>query len=476
MLGPMKTSALRHLVGVLGAALLLVAAPRAIAQPQQNVDQRNGIHLGVASCSGSSCHGADERQRNSTVQNDEFKTWQRYDRHSRAYTVLKEDRARRMARALGYPNSDASTQRECLVCHADNVPKAMQGPQFDIADGVGCEACHGGASGWLGIHISGATHQQNVERGLYPTEKPVARAQKCAQCHVGDAEHFLDHRMMAAGHPPLPFETDTFTAIQPAHFTVDASYVKRKGRITDMQVWAAGEAVLLSKHMEMMLDPKRLQRGPYPDFMLFECASCHHAFDAGKLPLSTLSGADPQTVGSIKLNDANYVMLRVAAMRVAPDAARNMQSHMLALHRAAAADWAGARREAAELRKIADALAKRFEVHEFSRDDMLAFAVALVGLSDGIVDAQYQLAEQITMSLEAVVNALKSSDNLSETQNPAVTAAMSALLNAFDPTSIRTGRMVREASETRWSSPNKQGFRSEAFAKAAQDVQRALGR
>src|ERR1700722_18952613 len=119
----------------------------------------DGRHVVVASCAGSPCHGAVERLKGSHVAQNEYITWSRKDKHAKAFTVLSEPRSQRIARNLGL--ADAKTAPLCLDCHAANVPPEMRGPQFQISDGVSCEACHGGARPWLGTHISGATHKDN---------------------------------------------------------------------------------------------------------------------------------------------------------------------------------------------------------------------------------------------------------------------------------------------------------------------------
>ena len=105
----------------------------------------DGVHLGVASCAGSTCHGAVQPLKGSSVAQNEYITWSRKDKHAKAYAVLGEERSQRIAHNLGL--ADARTAQVCLDCHADNVPADRRGPQFQIADGVGCEACHGGAQG-----------------------------------------------------------------------------------------------------------------------------------------------------------------------------------------------------------------------------------------------------------------------------------------------------------------------------------------
>src|SRR5262245_22809370 len=201
----------RGVAAAFGALVWLALSP---AYAQSPVADNRG-HIGVASCSGSNCHGATERPTASAVPGNEYLIWSKRDKHRNAYAVLLEERAVRMARALGLP--DAVNQSLCLDCHADNVPAAQRGRQFQLSDGVSCEACHGGAADWLGPHISGAGHRANVAAGLYPLEQPVARAEKCLGCHYGDGKRFVEHRLYGAGHPRLGFELDTYTAIEPAH-------------------------------------------------------------------------------------------------------------------------------------------------------------------------------------------------------------------------------------------------------------------
>jgi len=361
---------------------------------------------------------------------------------------LTEEKGIKIARALGLP--DAASQKICLDCHADNVPPNLRGPEFHLQDdNVGCEACHGGASSWLGIHISGATHEENVRAGLYPTEQPDKRAERCLGCHFGDETRFLDHRIYGAGHPRLRFELDTFTAIQPAHFEVTPSYVARKGRITDMQVWGAGQAIALIRRMDAILDPRR-QKGVFPDFVVFDCQSCHHMYEPYR-PLPAISGQGP---GSVKLNDANAVMFSVAAKRVAPAVAQNLSTHMLALHRASNEDWAAAKREAAAVRQAAASLVPTLSHHDYSREDIFAMANAVIALGVEPV-AESARVEQIALTLGAIRSQLISSGYIDESQSQATMAAIQAITASF---------------------PTEGTVKPDEFIKAVKDFQRALGR
>ena len=440
--------------GLLALLLLALSLP-ALAQttPPQTTPApgaRLGIHLGVASCFGSNCHGAVDRPAGSRIKGNEYVIWSRSDKHHNAYKVLTEEPALKMARALGMP--DAVHQQVCLDCHADNVPVADRGPQFHIEDGVACEACHGGASGWLGIHISGATHQQNVSAGMYPTEQPLARAERCLSCHLGKGDRFVEHRIYGAGHPRLRFELDTFTAIQPAHFEATPEYVQRKGKITDMQVWGTGQAVSVALRMAALANPKLAPHGLFPEFSHYDCQSCHHPYDPLHGPRSVVPGVAP---GSVKFNDANMIMLQAATARTAPAASQTLGGEMLTFDKASSQDWSVFERDAKPLESTASNLAPTLAKRDYSREEMRGIAASLIdlGLQEG--GGRFAHAEQITMGLGAIRSAMVSAGYLSDGQAQGSAAAMEELNGAF---------------------PSEGTLRADAFVKGLHDLQRALGR
>jgi Cytochrome c554 and c-prime len=404
--------------------LALVSADRACAQQGSG----GAVHLGVASCAGNNCHGAVERLKGSSVPQNEYLIWSKSDKHRKAYTVLLDERAVRIARNLGLPN--AVSAEICLNCHADNAPN--RGPQFQLSDGVGCEACHGGARKWLGVHISGAGHAANLAAGLYPTEQPVKRAEKCLSCHFGDPaddKRFVTHRIMGAGHPRMGFELDTYTAAEPAHFIVDQSYIKRKGPVNDVQIWAVGQAISLIKRMDALIDPKNAPKGIQPELVLFDCESCHHPETELRWRPRPSTGLGP---GAIKLYDANAVMLRVITARVAPAAAKVLSQQMLALHHATSEDWPAVVREATAVRQAATELVTSISSHNFTRDDMKALAGGVVAIGLTGDDTDYSAAEQATMALGSIASAMKMSGALSHEQVTAMNDALEGLYKSID--------------------------------------------
>ena len=408
----------------------------------------DGIHLGVASCAGNNCHGSVQRLKGSSVQQDEYLIWSTKDKHRLAYAALLSERGIRIAKNLGLP--DAQNAQICLDCHADNVAADKRGRQFQLADGVGCESCHGSAVSWLGVHLSGAGHQANLAAGLYPTEQPLARAQKCLSCHFGDDKKFVTHQIMGAGHPPMPFELDTYTAIEPAHYVVDKTYIERKGRPNDVQVWAVGQARDVVQRMDALLDPKNAPKGLDPELVLFDCQSCHHAMNQLQWQPSQTVALGP---GRLKLYDADMIMLKIIAARVDAAAAKALGDHMLALHQATTQDWAAVQREGQAVRQAASQLIPALSSHDFNRDDMKALAAGVIDVGLNGDAPAYSAAQQAADALESIASGMRSFGFANDDQVKAMNGALGGLFDAV---------------------ADDQAYRPATFAKALQDLQKTL--
>ncbi|MEZ5824480.1 MAG: multiheme c-type cytochrome [Geminicoccaceae bacterium] len=341
----------RH-IGRLAVTSLAILIPGAFAVAQDVPQYGDAVHLGVASCASSTCHGAVDALAGTTVLQNEYATWQKRDKHADAYTVLLNDESARIARNLGI---DDPTQADiCLDCHADNVPADKRGPRFQISDGVGCESCHGGADGWISAHTTGegrSQHANNLSLGLFPSEDPAARAELCVSCHLGDRNKLATHRIMGAGHPRLSFELDTFTAIQPAHYAMDDDYFERKNVANGAKTWAIGQAVALSETLDLLRSDKYGKTGLFPELFFFDCHACHKPMSAARWQERASLGLGP---GVVRFNDANLIMLRIAAAAVDKGLAERIAKGGRALHKASQQSAkAGAMRRRPSMRRSA---------------------------------------------------------------------------------------------------------------------------
>lgn len=374
------------------------ATPAAAPLPYQSADQS----LGTVNCANSLCHGSITPWHESPVRQDEYVTWSRLDKHARAYRVLHEDASREIVRKLGLATPAHETPL-CLDCHAHNVPEDRRGERFKLSDGVSCEACHGPAERWIQSHVEpGASHAGNLAAGLYPTSDAADRARLCLSCHWGNEDKLVNHRLMGAGHPRMSFELDTFTAIAPAHFDVDADYRERKPAVDGVKVWAIGQALAVQGMMDLLADPTRGRDGLFPELVLFDCHACHHPMSQARWRPRTQFGphAGP---GVARLNDSGMLMLRAVAREVDPTLGRQVSQQVARLHLAVAGQG-DALAEARALRRLAGEVALRIEAHAFSPASPGRIALALVdeGLAGAYAD--YAGAEQAAMAIGSVVD------------------------------------------------------------------------
>ena len=303
---------MQALAGLIGAALLAFGASANAKLPQHD----GYVHEGVATCASSVCHGSATERNGTNVLQNEYTTWTRYDSHAGAYQLLFNDDSVRIAKNLGLPNAHEADI--CLDCHADNVPAELRGEEFVLRDGIGCEACHGGAENWISSHTAdSATHADNVAAGLYDTADVGKRAELCLSCHLGTEDKFATHEIMGAGHPRLAFELSTFEVLQTPHWAKDEDYARRKGGNDEFSVWTGGLLTAARTNLDLLTSDLVHGNGLFPEIALFDCHSCHHPMsDVRWAPTAATRGLAP---GVVRLNDANFVILLPLAQALSPD-------------------------------------------------------------------------------------------------------------------------------------------------------------
>ncbi len=370
--------------------LLLVLGPD-LARAELPVKQSR-THLGVAECASPLCHGAVHTDASTAdVRLDEYRTWLQKDSHAKAYRVLLEPRSQRIAQNLGI--AAAETSDLCLDCHATNVPPALRGPRFHLSDGVGCEACHGSGEGWIDSHVAGASHAENVAAGMYPTDDPVRRAELCLSCHLGTRDQFVSHRLMAAGHPRMSFELETFSQLQP-HFEIDEDYVRRKGRPDPARTWAVGELVGANAYLELF--EARSSEGGWPEFGVFDCHSCHQS-----IANPDAVGQTPVDGGLPRLREHSLVASLEILRVVDPDAAAPFKASLNELVARVARGATGQVAPASALRRLLAGNLERVAAWQPDPRQARALSQALARRYARWAPLSYTQAEGATMALQA---------------------------------------------------------------------------
>ncbi|HXN15492.1 MAG TPA: hypothetical protein VN878_03890, partial [Usitatibacter sp.] len=271
-------------------------------------------------------------------------------------------------------------------------------------------------------HVAaGATHADNVAHGLYPTNEPVAQARLCLSCHFGNKDKFVTHRMMAAGHPRMSFELDTFSQTEPPHFVIDADWQKRKGAWDPVRAWAIGQALAAIELLDVLLDPRRSREGLFPELVVFDCHACHHPMSQARW--TPRQGLSP---GRIRLNDANLLMLRQIVRRALPEArSREFEERAKELTQALAGERGDAFAAARSMRATLEVVVRELAARAFAATDLRAL---LAGLIEEGLEGQYRDysgAEQATMAIGSLLGFLGKRGALKDIR--AVNAALERL-------------------------------------------------
>ena len=362
-------------------------------------------HMGVATCAASQCHGSAIPRDATGVLQNEYVTWTQADPHSKAYEVLSNEQSRRIAARLGIGR--AREAKICLDCHADNVPADKRGEKFQLSDGVGCEACHGGAENWLSTHYNApaVSHADNLAAGLYPAENPVARAELCLSCHLGTRDKFATHRIMAAGHPRLAFELDTFTELwrtlgrQP-HYRLDADYQERKETWSHGYTWAVGLLAEARRRLQLIRSPHFETPGMFPELAFYDCHACHRTMKTVQWrALPRHGGAGP---GVPFINDGTFVMSLALARSIEQAEAEGLESALTTMHRASGRSVSAVRDAAAELDAILARIESRLTPRKLrDRERLVLEEVLATGAEGNYLD--YVSAEQAFMAVQMLV-------------------------------------------------------------------------
>jgi len=382
-------------------------------------------HLGVATCAASQCHGSAIPRDATGVLQNEYVTWTQSDPHSKAYEVLSNEQSRLIAARLGIGRAREASI--CLDCHADNVAVDKRGEKFQLSDGVGCESCHGGAENWLSTHYNApeVTHADNLSAGLFPNEDADDRADLCLSCHLGTRDKFATHRIMAAGHPRLAFELDTFTELwrtagrQP-HYRVDADYQARKDIDGHSYTWAAGLLAEGRQRLDLIQSSYFEIPGMFPELAFYDCHACHRSMKTVQWrSLPRHGGAGP---GVPFINDGTFVMALALARAIDPAEAEGLQDALQRMHAAGSSSVTAIRDAASELDGILARIESRLTPTSLrNREREILEQVLSTGAEGNYLD--YVSAEQAFMAVQMLVI---------ELDDPDLEAELDALANSLN--------------------------------------------
>jgi hypothetical protein len=397
-------------------------------------DANDGAHLGVSNCASSTCHGSSLAFKDSSILRNEFRTWYEQDPHALAYKTLLNPRSQEIARKLGLESAHRAPI--CLACHTDHVATNKRGEDFKLEDGVGCEACHGGSENYLNSHTND-NHAGNLNAGLRKTEDPAVRGELCVSCHIGNEQsRQITHTIMGAGHPRLSFELNTFSSIQPAHYSVDLDYIERKGNVNTLQTWAVGQVIAASQLLKNVSSLPR--SGLFPELSHMDCLACHQGMKKLTWSADRISQLPS---GALRYQEAHLLMsYRIAQVTAVDLAADLLTAIKLFLHSASnPKDMpAGVARTLAQLQRLQTSL----ETHPIQPAQGLAMVNELVTSGIENEHRSYASAEQLAMGLNSLLHAVSSSYVSDQLKQKLVTQMNHIFDTVADPEQYKPEQLI----------------------------------
>ncbi|MGC8550156.1 MAG: multiheme c-type cytochrome [Acidobacteriaceae bacterium] len=382
-------------------------------------------YVGPGSCAASSCHGGIQARNTTKVLQNEYSTWIVQDRHSRAYAALLEPRSARMAKILkiGPPQK----AQECLVCHALDVPKGQMARPIDLSDGVSCESCHGPASEWLGPHVQmDASYSDMVKLGLIDNRNLVVRAKNCLTCHLGSPTQEVTHEMLAAGHPDLTFELDSFQSIEPPHWVEWAQGKNKPGvdSLYGVRIWSVGQIVQLRESLLKLT--RDVNSNHWPEYTDMNCFSCHHSLTSSKNSWRQAVGYSGRRPGNPSYNMSRYIVFEHFLDEIDPSGAAKLKQDMATVY-TQASELNPDRATLVQNANIAAADAKSLEseVNDavYTHQRTMDLLESISGDGQAISLQGERSAEQAAMALDSLYIA----DTKNGHPNPAVRSSIDAM-------------------------------------------------
>jgi hypothetical protein len=398
---------------VLPQIVLLAMSPAQNAGPSpamaappgvQLYDQKtvaSGKYNGPGGCAASSCHGSVQPKTTTRIFQNEYTIWIAQDKHAGAFEVLHNKVSERIGKILNIGPPDKAPK--CLACHSLYVSADEQARTFEPADGVSCENCHGPASGWLGPHTTKDwPHEKSVQLGMYDTRNLEKRSAKCLTCHLGTAEKFVDHEMIAAGHPDLTFELGVFTNVMPAHWKMP----EQGNPWREVQAWGVGQAVQLRESLNRLA---RRANGPqWPEYAEIDCFACHHSLTRPEDSWRQERGYAGRRPGNPPWNESRVLVFRDLIAEISPNASKQLNDEVTQL--ASLMDQLNGNREqiaasATRTATLADQLVKQVDAQGY--DSALTLRLMRRVARDGaaISIEGERSAEQAAMTLDSLFRA-----------------------------------------------------------------------
>jgi Cytochrome c554 and c-prime len=186
----------RFWIGSVVMALLAVSVFYALAASAP-AEEKQRMYVGTDKCM--MCHKTE-------AQGSQYPIWQK-SAHSKAYEALAGDAAKAAGAKVGI--AEPQKAAECLKCHvtAYGVDAKFLGEKYNVAQGVGCETCHGPGGDYVSMQTMKGLVSGTIDLASVGMVMPTKET--CVTCHNDKSPTFTGFdfdKMFAKIAHPIPAE------------------------------------------------------------------------------------------------------------------------------------------------------------------------------------------------------------------------------------------------------------------------------
>lgn len=415
---------------------------------------------GVGSCTASGCHGTAKPHE---LLGSEYNIWISADPHAQAHSTLYSDESLKMVQKLDGDKFNSALppyeDKRCLTCHSTTFASAVDEAGEVVTDGVGCEACHGPAEGWLAEHYLPGFDAANRERlGMWDTKNLYSRGQICASCHVGSPGREVNHDLIAAGHPRLQFEMGAYLQALPKHWDERKDRARFDGNY-EFLAWVLGQTAA-SRAAIKQLEHRAAQGPIWPELSEWSCGACHHDLLDEAYRQDRAAAAGMLSGQTIRWDDWNHHLVREHAGLIASaleksGSADSLQQQLAKLAQSAGSLKAERHDVAANARAVGeelDAWAKQIQtapVDLQTIDSLMNSFVQTYQRGVGDVDEAMLVYDALATLQQARLDTLALKQQKPDAVDQAVTANLSRMFELLTKENTTSGaELVRRQQMT----------------------------
>jgi hypothetical protein len=213
--------------------------------------------------------------------------------------------------------------------------------------------------------------------------------------------------MIAAGHPDLYFELDSFSAVMPRHWKTPRETAPgvpaEKDAWSGVREWGTGQAVQLRASMERVT--WRAKSKNWPEYSELQCFACHHSLTAPEQSWRQERGYPGRRPGDPPWNASRYTVFRELAHQVDNDAATRLDDQVAQLAKSLSQlnpDRDSVVAASASAATLSNQIAARIETQPYDAAMTLRLLQHISNDADAISNEGERAAEQAAMALDSL--------------------------------------------------------------------------